>query len=65
MKTLSIPVSCRFFIGKIDEILRTLLLMHDGISGSSAEKTDGADWHRPKDGVTPDPMLQWLVRRKD
>jgi hypothetical protein len=31
-KTLSIPVSCRFFIRKTDEILRTLLLMHDGIS---------------------------------
>jgi hypothetical protein len=25
-------VSCRFFIRKTDEILRTLLLMHDGIS---------------------------------
>jgi hypothetical protein len=31
-KTLSIPVSCRFFIRKTDEILRTLLLMHDGKS---------------------------------
>jgi hypothetical protein len=31
-KTLSIPVSCRFFIQKTHEILRTLLLMHDGIS---------------------------------
>jgi hypothetical protein len=31
-KTLSIPVSCWFFIRKTDDILRTLLLMHDGIS---------------------------------
>jgi hypothetical protein len=31
-KTLSILVSCRFFICITDEILRTLLLMHDGIS---------------------------------
>jgi hypothetical protein len=31
-KTLSIPVSCRFFVQKTDDILRTLLLMHDGIS---------------------------------
>jgi hypothetical protein len=31
-KTLSIPASCRFFIRKPDEVLRTLLLMHDGIS---------------------------------
>jgi hypothetical protein len=31
-KTLSIPVSCRFFIRKNDDILRTLLLMHDGVS---------------------------------
>jgi hypothetical protein len=31
-KTLSIPVSCRFFVRKTDDILRTLLLMHDGVS---------------------------------
>jgi hypothetical protein len=31
-KTLSIPASCSFFICITDEILRTLLLMHDGIS---------------------------------
>jgi hypothetical protein len=31
-KTLSIPVFCRFFRRKTDDILRTLLLMHDGIS---------------------------------
>jgi hypothetical protein len=31
-KTLSIPASCRFFIRKTDEILRTLLLVYDGIS---------------------------------
>jgi hypothetical protein len=31
-KKTSIPVSCRFFIRKTDEILRTLLLMHDDIS---------------------------------
>jgi hypothetical protein len=31
-KILSIPVSCRVFIRITDEILRTLLLMHDGIS---------------------------------
>jgi hypothetical protein len=31
-KTLSIPVSCRFFVRKTDGILRTLLLMHDGDS---------------------------------
>jgi hypothetical protein len=31
-KTLSMPVSCRFFIRKTDDILRTLLLMHDGVS---------------------------------
>jgi hypothetical protein len=30
-KILSIPASCRFFIRKTDEILRNLLLMHDGI----------------------------------
>jgi hypothetical protein len=28
---LSIPVSCRFFVGKTDGILGTLLLMHDGV----------------------------------
>jgi hypothetical protein len=28
-KTLSITVSCRFFVRKTDDILRTLLLMHD------------------------------------
>jgi hypothetical protein len=31
-KTLSIPVSCRYLVRKTDEILRTLLLMHNGIS---------------------------------
>jgi hypothetical protein len=31
-KTLSIPVSYRFFVRKTDDILRTLLLMHDGVS---------------------------------
>jgi hypothetical protein len=32
-KELSIPVSCRFFVRKTDDILlRTLLLMHDGVS---------------------------------
>jgi hypothetical protein len=31
-KTLSIPVSCRFFVRKTDDILKTLLLMHDGVS---------------------------------
>jgi hypothetical protein len=31
-ETLSMPVSCRCFIRITDEILRTLLLMHDGIS---------------------------------
>jgi hypothetical protein len=31
-KTLSIPASCSFFIRKTDEISRTLLLMHDGVS---------------------------------
>jgi hypothetical protein len=31
-KTLSLPVSCRFFVRKTDDILRTLLLMHDGVS---------------------------------
>jgi hypothetical protein len=31
-KTLSIPVSCRFIVRKTDDILRTLLLMHDGVS---------------------------------
>jgi hypothetical protein len=31
-RTLSMPVSCRFFIPITEEILRTLLLMHDGIS---------------------------------
>jgi hypothetical protein len=30
-KTLSMPVSCRFFVRKTDDILRTLLLMHDKI----------------------------------
>jgi hypothetical protein len=29
-KHLSIPVSCIFFVRKTDDILRTLLLMHDG-----------------------------------
>jgi hypothetical protein len=29
-KALSIPVSCSFFIGITDEIMRNLLLMHDG-----------------------------------
>jgi hypothetical protein len=28
-KTSSMPVSCRFFVRKTDDILRTLLLMHD------------------------------------
>jgi hypothetical protein len=31
-KTLSIPESCRFFVRKTDDILSTLLLMHDGVS---------------------------------
>jgi hypothetical protein len=31
-RTLSMPVSCRFFIRITEEILRTLHLMHDGIS---------------------------------
>jgi hypothetical protein len=31
-KTLSIPATCIFFIRKPDEILRTLLLMHEGVS---------------------------------
>jgi hypothetical protein len=31
-KTLSMPASCRCFIRKTDDILRTLLLMHDGVS---------------------------------
>jgi hypothetical protein len=31
-KTLSIPASCRIFVRKTDDILRTLLLMHDGVS---------------------------------
>jgi hypothetical protein len=31
-KTLSILVSSRFFVRKTDDILRTLLLMHDGES---------------------------------
>jgi hypothetical protein len=31
-KTFSMPVSCIFFVRKTDEILRTLLLMHDGVS---------------------------------
>jgi hypothetical protein len=31
-KTFFIPVSCRFFIRRTDDILRTLLLMHDGVS---------------------------------
>jgi hypothetical protein len=31
-KTLSMPVSCRFFVRKTDDILRTLLLMHEGVS---------------------------------
>jgi hypothetical protein len=31
-KTLSMSVSCRFFVRKTDDILRTLLLMHDGVS---------------------------------
>jgi hypothetical protein len=30
--TLSIPASCRFFVRKTDDILWTLLLMHDGVS---------------------------------
>jgi hypothetical protein len=30
-KTLSIPVSGIFFVRKTDDILRTLLLMHDGV----------------------------------
>jgi hypothetical protein len=30
-KTLSIPVSCRFIVRKTNDILRTLLLMHDGV----------------------------------
>jgi hypothetical protein len=31
-KTLSMPASCRFFVRKTDDILRTLVLMHDGVS---------------------------------
>jgi hypothetical protein len=36
-ETLSTLVSCRFFVRKTDDILRTLLLMHD-IDGVSFDK---------------------------
>jgi hypothetical protein len=42
-KTLSIPASCRLFVRKTDDILRTLLLMHDVVSFDKT-KTSGLFW---------------------